>query len=93
MHPDFFGDSYDLVKREIIHGLATAEKWAVHPMYFNFDPEPDPNFIDEYAEFLGIELAVRDTARDDLVDVSTACQQHLFLDPDTGLWNGQGPSP
>ena len=59
-------------------------------MYFNFDPEPDPNFIDEYAEFLGIELAVRDTARDDLVDVSTACQQHLFLDPDTGLWNGQG---
>jgi hypothetical protein len=43
MRPKFFGDSYDLVKREIIHGLASDKKWTVHPMYFVFDSEPEPS--------------------------------------------------
>ena len=91
MHPDFFGDSYDLVKREIIHGLAPAKEWVVHPMYFDFDTKPKPGFIDAYAAFLRIELAVRDTTRDSLVKVAAAASpQHLFLDPDTGLWDNRG---
>ena len=90
MHPNFFGDSYDLVKREIIHGLAPTNEWATHPMYFDFDQAPEQGFVDRYAQFLGIALAERGTSRDDLVDVATACPQHLFLDPDTGLWDRPG---
>ena len=87
MHHKFFGDSYDLVKRDIIHGLALAEEWAAHPMYF--DPIPVAGFVDRYAEFLGIDLAARHPPRGILVNVSRACRRHLFLDPDTGLWKWQ----
>ena len=91
MHPDFFGDSYDLVKREIIHGLAPAEQWTVHPMYFDFGNAPKPGFVLKYAKFLGIQPAARETERSNLVDdVTAASLQQLFLDPDTGLWDGQG---
>ena len=93
MRPKFFGDSYDLVKREIIHGLASAKEWTVHPMYFVFDPEPEPEpgFVDRYIEFLRIDRAVRSTTRKDLDDVATvAGARYLFLDPDTGLWDGKG---
>ena len=87
MHPNFFGDSYDLVKGEIIHGLASAKEWVVHPMYFDFEQQPVEGFLERYATFLGIAVDERDTARDDLINVAAAAsQQHLFLDPDTGLW-------
>ena len=33
MDPQKFGDSYDFVKRDLIHWLASAEEWATHPMY------------------------------------------------------------
>ena len=55
MHPEFFGDSYDLVKRDIIHRLAPAKEWATHPMYFS--PKPVAGFVARHSKFLGIDLA------------------------------------
>ena len=85
MNPEFFGDSYDFVKKEIINGLAPAEDWAVHPMYFSEDPTE--GFVESYSRFLGVgavEGCIND--RDLVPAVSELCRKHLFLDPDTGLW-------
>ena len=85
MDPQKFGDSYDIVKREIIHGLAPPEHWAVHPMYFL--PPWKPNFLDQYKEYLGIRVADHHTCeRERVGEIGALCPTHLFLDPDTGLW-------
>ncbi len=85
MRPELFGDSYDFVKRDLIHWLAPAEEWATHPMYF--DEEPEPDFVAIHAAFLGIAVAEGNIAdRDSVIAVGEHCPQHLLLDPDTGLW-------
>ena len=92
MRPEKFGDSYDFVKRDIIHWLAPAGEWATHPMYFG--PRPVAGFVDRHAEFLGIALAEGETTRRNLVSaVGRDCLRHLLLDPDTGLWAGQSNPP
>ena len=90
MDPQQFGDSYDFVKRDLIHWLASAEEWATHPMYFG----PKRGFIAKHAEFLGIALAAGDTIRRNLVStVGSDCPHHLLLDPNTGLRAGhEGPT-
>ncbi len=89
MSPDKFGDSYDIVKREIIQWLAPPEEWAVHPMWFG----PRRDFVEAYYNFLEVEPAEGDITRRRLVsDVGRACPKHLLLDPNTGLRTGhRGP--
>ena len=82
MHTNKFGDSYDIVKRDIIHWLACPEEWAVHPMYWG----GRHTFVADYTRFLGIDPAEGDTSRRNLVvPIGRACPKHLFLDPNTGL--------
>ena len=85
MGPGFFGDSYDIIKREIIHGLAPPEHWVVHPMYFV--EEPDLQFVDKYTEFLGINIAQGEIfrRRRRFREIGRGCCKHLFLDPDIGI--------
>ena len=68
------------------------EKWAIHPMYF---PRKGEKRIDgfpcEYARFLGISCVdgnIWDPAG--LTDAVAGWRDHLFLDPDTGLWEKKG---
>ena len=89
MRPEFLGDSYDFVKKDIICWLAPAEEWATHPMYFR--PDPVEGFVARHAGFLGISVAEGDINNRFLVSaVGKGCQKHLLLDPDTGLWIGRG---
>ena len=90
MRPEYLGNSYDIVKREIIHGLAPAEEWATHPMYL--DPNQVAGFVDRYAEFLGVGLVAGDIDnRDEVLAVGQHCPQHLLLDPDVGLRTQPNP--
>ena len=83
MNPQKFGDSYDFLKRVIIPVLV-AEDWAVHPMYF--DATPNQRFLNQYSMFLDIDLVDGwDEPRSEVSAVGQRCQNHLFLDPDTGL--------
>ena len=98
MNHNFFGDSYDLVKRTIIHGLArSTEEWAVHPMYFSQPPKNifvRENFVHHYTEFLGIGLVEgHNYVRENVREIGVLCPSHLFLDPDTGLRLHGGPGP
>ena len=98
MNPAFLGDSYDFVKRTIIHGLApSTEEWAVHPMYFS-QPRKNifvqENFVHQYTEFLGIGLVDgHNYVRENVGEIGALCPSHLFLDPDTGLRIHGGPGP
>ena len=89
MRPEMFGDSYDFVKRSLIHGLARPREWEIHPMYFDLDPLPE--FVRSHAGYLGVDVVAGEgdvASRDDVVAVGSACRNHLLLDPDTGIWTG-----
>ena len=100
MHPDKFGDSYDIVKRSILGWLRPCGTWAVHPM---FAEDFDQSFAAKYSAFLGVPLvkpkppypvrkkgAKRAAYLEErgvyFKDVGQWVKRdHLFLDPDTGL--------
>ena len=89
MNEGKFGDSYDIVKRSLIRWLSGLDEWAAHPMLTG-GPE-NPSFLEEYSAFLGVRLPpaellqVRfDSSR--IMEWAEQCQdEHLFLDPDTGI--------
>ena len=94
MHPRYFGDDYDIVKREIMRALAPGEPWAVHPMYFDHRDSVQRNFPGRYASFLQAQLVPGDIwDRDYVVSVATRCSAHLLLDPDSGIWLGKNLQP
>ena len=102
MHPDKFGDSYDIVKQRILQWLQPCGTWAVHPMFAENFGQRYPSFAEEYSNFLGAGLLttrpipIRDRARweaylENRGNYFRAVMKwdrisHLFLDPDTGLW-------
>ena len=91
MHPSKFGDSYDIVKRTLLEWLSSCGTWVVHPMYFPKDSETiDEAFMERFSQFLGVSLLNTESAgglrdRNVLVEVASLSNDHLLLDPDTGL--------
>ena len=99
MHLKFFADSYEYVKKAVIHAIAPAEEWVVHPMLFQVNVGSGPKVagprggglvIAEYAAFLGLpeEAVLPGNARTkpNLVrDLGEHPNRHAFLDPDTGI--------
>ena len=53
MHPDKFGDSYDIVKQSILEWLRPCGTWAAHPMFSKDFSQSFPSFAEEYKTFLG----------------------------------------
>lgn len=89
MHPDKFGDSYDIVKKCFLTCLRSMGKWAVHPMF----AEPvSQDFPLEFSQFLDVPLVTHDPVPSPVMrsrhfqkTVTFQGYNHLFLDPDTGL--------
>jgi hypothetical protein len=87
MRPDWFGDSYDIVKRFLLSTLAQGgfRRWRVHPM---FTEETSEEIADAFEHLLGAPLICREkvTARNraSVLDVARTAG-HLLLDPDTGI--------
>lgn len=80
MHADYFGDSYDVVKRFFCQELRAL----------GYDIVADPMFtsgadatIEDYCHFLGVGLKELKTTSD--------ARRALFLDPDTGVRERRGP--
>ena len=89
MHQRFFGEGRDIAKRQIMEWLAPKVRWAAHPMWYG-DREAEPHvayFLDRYAAAVGVAIVDGGDCADPdaLLEATTACQEHLFLDPDTGL--------
>ena len=87
MRPRYLGDSYDIVKQSFLRWLSGLGTWQAHPMFTERVTPEDEN---GFSELLGIPLLSADvllpaTNRQAYFAPARACQDHLFLDPDTGL--------
>lgn len=93
-----FGDSYDFVKRGILQLLSCCGDWSVHPMFTD-----DPNaahYAADYRRLIGV-CTVTDQSfvqsgrnRNAWLEAARTCQNHLLIDPDTGLpFNETGRRP
>jgi hypothetical protein len=89
MRRKYLGDSYDIVKRFLIHSLRSGN-WAAHPMLTE-DPDifgtPQKN---SYTSLLTIpmlssEVFLEGTNREAYFDCCRRHCGHLFIDPNTGL--------
>ena len=85
MRMSYFGDSYDFVKRSLLECFGELGKWAVVPM---FTEAVEANSANELQLFLGaplISTAVLTNENRYSYLKSAAIDQHLFIDPNTGL--------
>lgn len=86
MRIQFFGDSYDIVKRFLLQSLAPGADWAAFPM---FTHEVTSDDLAAFEAFLGVEIAspgVLTTSTDRSAHLAApARHSHVFLDPDTGI--------
>ncbi len=87
MKPEFLGDSYDIVKQSLLRWLASMGPWATHPM---FTDSVSSEQVDAYARLLGTRVLSREILtprvdRDVYLAPARDCEDHVFLDPDTGI--------
>ena len=93
MRYEKFGDTYDFVKHSLLQRLSGCSPWSVHPMFTDDDPA---HYAADYCGFLGVPAVTIQSFvqfggdRDAWLAATGACQDHLFLDPDTGLNFNQG---
>ena len=89
MHQRFFGESRDIIKRQLMTMLVPGTKWHAHPMWYgNRTEEPQlADFLKEYADAMNVTIAKGGDSKNppELVQATKSCTEHLFLDPDTGL--------
>jgi hypothetical protein len=82
----FFGDSYDVVKRYLLRSLAPSVTWDAFPM---FTHEVSLLELAAFEEFLGVRIASPDmlTPGVDRTQHFRVMPHHryVFLDPDTGI--------
>ncbi len=86
MRMQFFGDSYDVVKRFLLRTVAPEAKWTAFPM---FTHEVAAGDIASFKAFLGVRVASPHAitgSTDRAAHLSAAANhRHIFLDPDTGV--------
>ena len=86
MRMQFFGDSYDVVKRFLLRSVAPEAQWVAFPM---FSHRVAPEKIKAFESFLGVRVVsptplTASTNRAQHL-AALANQSHIFLDPDTGI--------
>ncbi len=87
MKPEFLGDSYDIVKQSFLRWLVSMGSWATHPM---FSESVSAEQAEAFARFLGTQLLSRElfsheVDRNAYLAPARYCDDHVFLDPDTGI--------
>jgi hypothetical protein len=86
MKLQFFGDSYDIVKKSLIEWLAEFGSWSAHPM---FTERVTPDEAASFSRFLGAPLLSDEalTPETRRAEYFALCRTaiNLFLDPDTGV--------
>ena len=86
MRMNFFGDSYDVVKRFLLQSVAPEAEWVAFPM---FTHRVAPEKLKAFASFLGVQV-VSPTALTASTNrarhlAASEHHRHIFLDPDIGI--------
>lgn len=86
MKIDFFGDSYDIVKRFLLQTIAPGARWAAFPMFTHAVTQDE---LVAFETFLGVDVVSPGVLAPDGDRVAHLAalphQQYIFLDPDTGI--------
>lgn len=86
MRMQYFGDSYDVVKRFLLSTLAPGASWAAFPMFTHAVTAGEVQAVER---FLGVKVVSREAMERDTDRRAhfTALAEHknVFLDPDTGI--------
>jgi hypothetical protein len=86
MKLQYFGDSYDIVKKSLIAWLSDFGPWITHPM---FTEAVTPGEADAFARLVGTPLLTEEVLapQTDRTEYFSSCRTagNLFLDPDTGV--------
>ena len=93
MHAEKFGDSFDFVKRGLLHGLAPPDSWVAHPMLYRRKGNTGPGGgldVRAYRMLLGlppgaVRWGIQHTRADLIKNVRNMPEKNLFIDPDTGI--------
>lgn len=98
MNYGMFGDSYDFVKRGILQLLSCCGDWSVHPMFT--DNPNAAHYAEDYRRLVGVPTVTDQSFvqsgrnRNDWLEAARTCQDHLLIDPDTGIpFNEPGRLP
>ena len=86
MRMKFFGDSFDIVKKQMLAWLGTGGRWAVQPM---FTEQVVGDDAQAFARFLGAQLLnsgvfTRNVDRGSFLGTGDR-PWNVFFDPDTGI--------
>src|SRR5229473_6084890 len=86
MRMGYFGDSYDLVKKSLLHWLRSFGEWSVHPMFTECVSRAEVLAFEAFlgAKVISTEVLTVQSNRSAYFASASQCG-HLFLDPDTGL--------
>ncbi len=86
MRIDFFGDSYDIVKRFLLQTIAPGARWAAFPMFTQAVTKDE---LLAFETFLGVHVVSPGVLAPDGDRVAHLAahpdQQYVCLDPDTGI--------
>lgn len=88
MRMEYFGDSFDIVKKQVLAWLSTGKKWAVQPMFTEQVTSEDAQ---AYAAFLGVTMLNTSVFSGNVNRSSFLSTGNwhwdVFFDPDTGIAN------
>jgi len=83
---NYFGDSYDIVKKFLIKSIAPNAEWIALPM---FTEEVSGKDIKSFEQFLHVrvisKINVTPTIDRDKYFADSSNHRHIFIDPDTGI--------
>lgn len=86
MRFEYFGDSYDIVKRALVQWLAPLGPWYVQPL---FTDDVSPQQAVAFARFLGARLVhpfqARNAKEREIALEACKARGNVFVDPDTGV--------
>ena len=86
MRMQYFGDSYDVVKRFLLSTLAPGASWAAFPMFTHAVTTAE---VQAFEKFLGVKVVSHEAMDNDTnrgkIFTALSEHRHVFLDPDTGI--------
>jgi len=86
MRMDYFGDSYDIVKKFLVKSIAPNAEWITLPMFTHEVNNKDIKSIEQFLHVRVIfKVKVTTTTDRDKYFAGSANHQHIFIDPDTGI--------
>ena len=86
MRMDYFGDSYDIIKKFIVKSIAPNADWITLPMFTDEVSSKDIKSIEQFLHVRIIsKINLTNTPDREKYFADAANHRHIFIDPDIGI--------